>query len=527
MKRLLLLPACLLVAVSLRAQETPKWGTLSGSLESNSIYYMKDSKLGDVLPTDHFGSNNYLRFDYRIGRFSAGLQYEAYLPVLQGFPGRLKDADIMLKYVAFSDGNLSVLAGDFYEQFGSGLILRAYEERSLGVNTSLEGVRGAYNFGGKVNLKAVYGRPRKFMEHAGSWVRGADLNFDMGSLLRFNAVDLNIAGSFVNRYEMKTRDDDNIKANIDAWAFRLNLDAGGFSLRGEYVTKGKDAAAYNDYMPERGNALLAEVGYAGKGFGALLTFRRLEYMAFHSEREETELGTELNYLPALTRQYTYLLTNLNPYSTQVNGEIGGQADLYYNFPKNSFLGGKNGLKLAVNFSAWYNLKGNVLKGYDFGFGKELYFRDLSVDIVKKLSRSVKMVLLYSMQEFNPVIVGHDGEKNYKSNIVIGDITWKITPKNSLRIEGQHLWTEQDKKNWAAALVEFSMAPRWSLFASDMFNYGGEDEMHYYNGGISYVHSRSRIALNYGRNRAGYNCAGGVCRLIPAYTGFNLTLTTSF
>ena len=106
------------------------------------------------------------------------------------------------------------------------------------------------------------------------------------------------------------------------------------------------------------------------------------------------------------------------------------------------------------------------------------------------------------------------------------MTYKLNVKNSFRLELQHLWTEQDQKEWMAGLLEYNMAPRWSVFAADMYNYGDTD-LHYYSAGVSYAVSRTRVALNYGRNRAGYNCSGGVCRFVPAYTGFNLSLTTSF
>ena len=81
-------------------------------------------------------------------------------------------------------------------------------------------------------------------------------------------------------------------------------------------------------------------------------------------------------------------------------------------------------------------------------------------------------------------------------------------------------------DWIAALLEFSVAPRWSFFASDMYN-AGMTKIHYYSGGVSYSRSRTRIQLSYGRNRAGYICSGGVCRYSPAYTGVNLLITTSF
>ena len=83
MKRLifsLLMVGCV---ASAGAQLPLAGGTLTGSLESNSIYYLNDSALGEKNIT--FGSNDYLKLAYYNGRWSAGLQGDAYLPALIGY----------------------------------------------------------------------------------------------------------------------------------------------------------------------------------------------------------------------------------------------------------------------------------------------------------------------------------------------------------------------------------------------------------------------------------------------------------
>lgn len=509
------------------AQQVSREGFLSGSFETNTIYYLPDSKIKAEAPDDRFGSNNYLKFDYRLGKFAAGLMYEAYLPVLQGMPGELKDGKIVFKYAMFEDRGLNVRVGDFYEQFGSGLLFRAYEDRALGLNTSIEGVRLVYHYGDLVTLKGIYGHPRKYMDRAESQVRGMDLSLNLSSLFDLQQSFLTLEGSFLSRYERYTGTSEDVDASVDGYSFRLGWEYNGFTLKGELVKKTGDAASYNDWKNRKGSAGLVEIGYSGNNLGVLLSGRRLEFMEFRSSRDAIGIGEGVNYLPSLTRQYTYSLANLNPYATQGNGEIGGQVDFYYNFPRDSKLGGRRGMKIALNFSTYYDLKakkdGDGFEVLDFG--DELLFRDLSVDITKTLSPSFKCILMYAMQSFNPLITGHKPAE-WKSNLVVLDVTYKLNVKNSFRLELQHLWTEQDQKEWMAGLLEYNMAPRWSVFASDMYNYGDTD-LHYYSAGVSYVVSRTRVALNYGRNRAGYNCSGGVCRFVPAYTGFNLSLTTSF
>ncbi|EKC50327.1 hypothetical protein LEA_17942, partial [human gut metagenome] len=87
-------------------------------------------------------------------------------------------------------------------------------------------------------------------------------------------------------------------------------------------------------------------------------------------------------------------------------------------------------------------------------------------------------------------------------------------------------------DWVAALVEFNMVPHWSFFVSDMYNLDETEansftKTNYYSAGFSYLKNRTRIQLSYGRNRAGYVCSGGACRYMPAYTGLNLVITSSF
>jgi len=78
-----------------------------------------------------------------------------------------------------------------------------------------------------------------------------------------------------------------------------------------------------------------------------------------------------------------------------------------------------------------------------------------------------------------------------------------------------------------------------MYVTDMYNYGYDPKenlishdvdafkIHFYNIGASYKKGSSRIALNYGRQRGGLVCAGGVCRFVPQSTGISLSLSTSF
>lgn len=550
MKRLTLFVAGVLaLAASASAQQVLGNGQVSGSLESSSIYYAPDNRIyteDKPRPEDRFGSNNYLKVDYSNGRFSAGIQMNAYLPALVGYEELADGYKFYLasKYVQWRDKNYEILVGDIFDQYGNGLIFRSFEDRQLGFNNSLEGVRAAYNFGRYVSLRGMYGRPRLYTEYSKTWVRGADLSVSIAEIIKAPAITFNIEGSFVNRYQdlsqapeelliidMATADQETgeggitflesygIKPNLNMYSGRLNFGWNGLTVRGEYVGKGNDFVDISHTTTHKGWAALGEVGYNYKTFSVMGTFRALSNMRTAIDMFTNGTGNTINYLPALTRQYTYMLANINPYQVAINGEMGGQVDLCYSYRSKS--NRYRYWNFHANFSTFYSLE----KQAWLGDIRPLYWRDINVDVERQWDKKWKSLLLYSYQD----------NMDHQAHIFVGDVTHKFNRKMSLRFELQYLLSGDDKSewdgmhsegDWVAGLVEFNLAPHWSFYVQDMYNIG-QSKIHYYNGGFSYTYNRTRVQLSYGRNRAGYVCSGGVCRYSPAYTGVNLVLTSSF
>lgn len=59
--RIQVLALLALASTLAHAQDDNKKGYLTGSFETNTIYYRDDSKTEAESPEDHFGSNNYLK----------------------------------------------------------------------------------------------------------------------------------------------------------------------------------------------------------------------------------------------------------------------------------------------------------------------------------------------------------------------------------------------------------------------------------------------------------------------------------
>ena len=140
------------------AQQNILSGNLSGSFESYTQLYQKDEKINAILPQDRVGSNNYLKLDYNYKQFTVGIQFESYLPTVAGYPFSVNESKIANKYFKYTAKKFSLHVGDFYEQFGSGLIYRSWENRQIGINNALEGVNVQVKPVDFIKLKVVYGR---------------------------------------------------------------------------------------------------------------------------------------------------------------------------------------------------------------------------------------------------------------------------------------------------------------------------------------------------------------------------------
>ena len=279
--------------------------------------------------------------------------------------------------------------------------------------------------------------------------------------------------------------------------------------------------------------------YSQKGFGINASAKYVDNMDFRSDRTANGTVSLLNFLPPITRQHTYLLMAFYPYATQNRGEIGAQGEVFYKFQKGTALGGKYGTEIAVNFSKVHGLDTVTTTAYEGykaepgKFGKELYFQDFNVELTKKFSKHFKSVLTYANIKYNiDIVQGLVGMGSVNCHIAVADLTYSINDKYSLRTELQNMTVEKnlDRGSWAAALLEFSVAPKWFFSVIDQYNYGNpyhKARVHYLMGQVTYVKDANRIALSYGRQREGILCVGGVCRNVPAANGFTLSVSSSF
>ena len=545
MKRQLLyiIAVCCPLAVAAQEDGSQQQGvTFSGSIQSDMLIPQSDEKIG-ATKTEDFQTNTYVDLQLQSKYVDAGARLEYLEHPLPGFEKDFKGWGVPNFWVhgrIEGEGrSVGIDLGTLYEQFGSGFILRTYEERSLGIDNSILGGRVVLKMLPGVTIKALTGVQRRYWKWDGGLVTGADAEFNLDkwfSSLQKHDMQLTVGGSWVNKYE---EDEDifadpthryNLPKYVNAWDVRVNMNKGPWGMLVEYARKSQDPSFDNQYSYDAGHVAMFSGSYSKSGFSVLLQAKRSENMSFRSKRSMMGTSAFINHLPAFTLDHTYALAALYPYATQLaSGEWAYQGELGYNFKRRTALGGKYGMNVKLNYSYVRSIQDAWFK-----WGSDTYYQDLNIQLSRRLTRDFKLNLMYMNQRYNKSVIEGEGGMIH-SNIFVGDGMFQLAPKAKLRCELQYLQTKEDQGDWAFGLLELSLAPHWMFTVSDMWNCGDSDpeyyeentHYHYYQGLVTYNVKSHRIQLGYGRTRAGYNCSGGVCRYIPATKGFTLSYNYNF
>lgn len=559
--RFLLLTLVLSVlTITANAQSVLGGGQVSGNIQIDGQISRADSVIGSSDVPSKLLSNARADILYTNGAFSAGLRFEAYQKPMLGFAPEYEGQGIANYFASYQGERLSITAGNYYEQFGNGLILRTYEDRYLGLDNSLFGFNVAYRPVTGVTLKGVLGKQRFYWEKGAGLVRGIDGEVSLNDVIKAMAESktrITLGAGFVSKYEdnnvtIISRVDDvegvqyklALPANVAAGSVRMDLSHGGWGLQAEYARKSQDPNKMNQYIYKPGEALFLSGSYSQKGFSANIQAKRVDNMGFRSERnpnDKTGQMLYINYVPAITKQHTYAFLSMYPYATQTTGEMGFQGDVMLKLKKETLLGGKYGTDIHINSAVITGLDTTITggmgtNGYEASYCAlgDLYYGDVSVEIARKLSKQSKLTCTYGYVVFNPITEGHAGHLHH-NNVVVADYTYKINKKNVIRFEAEWMGSDSqydknvdDKRagDWIMGLVEYNFTSAFFVSLSDQYAYK-DGVGNYPSINLGYTKGATRLQVGYGKQREGIVCIGGVCRQVPASNGLTFSLTTSF
>lgn len=485
--------------------------------------------------------NRYLEF---------GVRYEHLTRPLPGHEAERGQGVAHLYAKARWSGLGEITLGDFYEQLGSGLTFRAYEDRSLGIDNAVRGGRIVATPLEGLTLKGLFGQQR-FHFDRGSRVfharRGyvgaadAEYRFGMGQgqfTLGATAVGCGDDETLITGIMpgSKTYRRFRQPEHFGVWGARLAYTAGRTGIYFEHAAKTSHPNAVNHYILRGGQVQMLTFSYADRGWGVMLGARRTDNFDNHGLRTETGNDLRLNHLPPFAPQQSYALAALYPYATQFQSEWAWQAEGRYLFRKGTMLGGKYGTRLKLA-AAHVNALSRSDNGVEFathgvrpnyfGHGMKL-FHDITLEVNKKITSTYSFTALYSQQYYNQKAIEKHAENGdrVKSHIFVYDGKHRLNRKFALRTELQYLHSRQADGDWAYGMVELSLAPHWVFSLSDQWNIGRTDR-HYPMLAVAGTYKAHRLQLGVGKTREGINCSGGVCRLMPATEGAYLSYTLNF
>ena len=545
-------------------------GSIKGNAETTFQFLQTDSAIKAYAPATKTLINSYINVFYTYNKFKAGARFESYLPALQGYPNNFAGNGLGMRYAGYSDEKLDLTLGHFYDQFGSGMIFRAYENRNLGYDNAMDGIRLAYRPKNGIQIKAVYGKNRLSffdgVQNAVGLVRGLDGEITLNDAIKAlneKALNVTLGASFVSKYQKDDNEQYILPENVASYGGRMAIKYKKWAADFEYVHKENDPSADNGYIYNTGHGALANIGYSQKGLGILVSAKSIDNFSYRSDRTQDLQNVLINYVPSLNRTHTYnLVATLYPYATQLQGEIAYQAEVIYTFKRQKademvgglvekLFRGKSPATFTVNFSTAYGNKKTpvavdptdssrvMYTAIPFVSSGQMYWQDFNIEYRKKITKKINLATSYYNITVNNNVakVTDDAKGLIHTSVAVIDLAYTINDKHTVRGELQCLivgkdryGVKKDKGDWATGLIEWTVSPSWFFAVMDQFNFGNaieKDRLHYLIGTIGYIHEASRFSVSAGRQRAGLFCVGGVCRFVPANNGVTFNFTHTF
>lgn len=556
--RVLVLGLICLFPVLIKAQETtgPK---VSGSLQLNANLFIKDSLIGAAnIPQyerQFFGGESWFALNYNHMGFDVGMRFDLFNNSNLLNPTDSYTAQgIGMWYVSKTINKLGITAGYIYDQIGSGMIFRAWEDRPLLIDNALKGIRLEYQITEDIKIKGFSGRQKNLFDTYSSVISGVNAEgyFDMGKnsgislvpgmgLVHRNHSD-NVVNNLVNVLSTY-HPNDSIGVYYNTYAMTLynTLTVGNFIwyVEGAYKTREvffdpqdertlfSGGSTLGKFVLRPGHILYSSLSYAARGFGASVEVKRTQDFTFRADPFVALNRGLLNFLPPMAKIHTYRLKSRYIAATQELSEKAIQLDARYTFNSRWTVG-----------AAFSNIT---------DLNNKLLYRDIDLEFNFKPGRNLSLLWGIQSQRYNQEVYEEKpGVPIVETLIPYAEVLYKLDRRKSLRFEFQYMNVGndvsadalQDYGDWMFGQVEFSIAPQWTFTVADMYNFnpgknspvdsaGEKLGIHYPRIDVFFSQKSNRYSLSYVKQVEGVVCTGGICRLEPAFNGFRFTATSTF
>jgi hypothetical protein len=512
---------------------------LSGSLQANGNFFIRDSAIGaaNIPQYDRqlVGADTWINLNYNRAGFDVGVRLDVFNNSQLLNPRESYSASgIGRFYIKKRIHDLSIYGGYIYDQIGSGIIFRSYEDRPLGIDNALIGLHLDYQLTDNWHIKTFTGRQKRQFETYRSTINGLNtegflsvgkISLAPGFGIVHRTLDDETVNQLVSAIATYTRAD-SLGAQYNTFAFTAynTLTAGKWTWTVEAAYKTPEAI-FDPFAPKlnrdgsltegkfvkrSGLVLYSNLGFITEGVGVTLEAKRTDGFTFRTTPFAVLNRGILNFLPPMSRQNAYRLTTRYVPATQELGE--------------------NALQLDIKLSPKENLDIDINTSHITTLGSVLLYREIYGSVLIK-NEKADLVLGVQHQNYNQEIYEVKPQVPRVQTLTpFVEYRRKLSETRSLKLEAQYMYTQQDYGSWLYGGVELSIAPRWVFSVSDMWNVvpkKTKEALHYPSVSVAFSHESNRITVAYVKQVEGVVCTGGICRLEPAFSGFKVGVQSAF
>ena len=510
-------------------------GTLTGDLQTNVNFFMKDAKIGasgnPLYDNDLTGSETWASVRYSNNGWTFNLRADVFNNSNLYNPSQALTASGIGAYSVSKEFNdLTVTFGYIYDQIGSGILFRSYEDRGLLIDNAIYGLGLKYKIADNIFVKGFSGQQKNLFDKYAPVIRGinAEGSFGKGKahfIPGFGVVNrtldpasMNVIAATINSQDLSTR----FLPRWNMYAFTayntFTYKSFSWYLEGAYKTHEAILNANNLMVDKPGNVEYTTLSYGRKGLAINLASKRTENFVMRTSPNDILVNSgQLNWEPVVAViRPERLMSRYTPASQDLS-EMATTVSALYN-PSDA-------LNFVGSFTDIDQLNGNKLY-------REGYLEGNYTGAKKWLVQGGIQYMEYNQQVYQ--VSFPPNQPMIYALTPFTEITYRLTDSKSLRFEAQYMDTKQDFGSWVFVLLEYNLAPKFSISASDMYNitpnYNNDQVTaanHYPSVYTAFTKGPHRLSLAYVKQVAGINCTGGVCRYEPAFSGVRTTLTTSF
>lgn len=553
MKKIFLLFFILSCSISYSQIEIPKL-KVDASL-NNLLRYGNGYEYTGLNKTSKEYFENLTDLRVNVNNVIIGLRYEISDPIEYGrdFKG------IRKRFAEYShDIGISVRAGDYWDIVSRGMTMNIFEDRSLGYDTGLDGIRLVYknSFGNTKSFKlktAFLGGNMEYSDYLNpnriETYKVRDANIEISP---WKNVTLGTNYVFAKGKIPGSLDTTNIKAELPE--VYLGFSYKDFNFYSSYAHKSVMSEPNNspNYLgfSSKGDGLYSSLSYSKAGLGITLDYKNYRFDLTGPDNRSTDRPTKLlpfQNPPTAQKEHTSTLISRNPHVTNFNDEVGGQLDIIYVASEKLYF--NLNLGVASEHYQYADIDTTAVVSYqrvarDNNFIPELsndafnpfweYFIESEYYATEKLYTK----LAFSRQSsvvYNQINPG-SSEKILTSTIPV-EVRYELDNNFALKVNLEQQWEynsirtgEKSFMNQYAS-VNLTKSPYLGLTVSGEFTNDKEEptgKSSWFIGEIIYkLNQKNQVTFSYGSERGGLKCTNGICRYVNPFEGFRATIQTSF